>query len=468
MASNREPVMSKPMIAAAVMVSLAIVVAIVLTAQERDRRPEHHDVDHVAALERTDDDADRPSTQITIVTDDQLRFDPDRFTVAPGERVALTLDHEGQMGVEMMGHNVVILKADEDPGAFGEQVQAEGGSLDNEYVPESMRDRVVAFTAMLGGGDSDTIEFEAPSEPGEHPFICSFPGHYAAMQGVMEVRERDDEAPQVAVAEEATEGVVRMVRTEVLPEANDPHDPLWDDAPVAMIEVQRQNMIPPMLAESTVEGARVQAMRTDDVLMWRVSWESSEAADVVQAARFSDALAVQVPLAEGASFMMGSPGRPVHVAYWRAAWQRDVDDGFTDLATLHPNFWTDLYWFADADYPYRVNEAFTSPAALRWNPGAYLNNPMSQWNRAVPVEEIVAEGPGSITSLSDAYAEASGRWADGQWVVVIRVPVHRPGLVEALSTEGPESMAIAVWDGSAGNVGGRKHYTTWVPVEIEP
>ena len=35
---------------------------------------------------------------------------------------------------------------------------------------------------MIGGGQSDTIEFDAP-EPGTYDFICSFPGHYSVMKG---------------------------------------------------------------------------------------------------------------------------------------------------------------------------------------------------------------------------------------------------------------------------------------------
>lgn len=123
--------------------------------------------------------------EVHINSDDQMRFDLEQFTVQPGQTVRLTLVHTGQMAVEQMGHNVVILGAGEQPVAFGTEIGREGGNMSNEYVPESMRDRVVAFTRMIGGGESDTIEFTAPDQAGEYPFICSFPGHYSIMQGVM-------------------------------------------------------------------------------------------------------------------------------------------------------------------------------------------------------------------------------------------------------------------------------------------
>lgn len=127
-----------------------------------------------------------PAT-VVIEGDDRMQFDVRSFTVQSGQTVQLTLKHVGQMSAEQMGHNVVILNADEDPQAFGDQVQRQGGSMDNDYLPEEMRDRVVAYTRMIGGGDEDSIEFVAP-EPGEYPYICSFPGHYGMMRGVMIVR----------------------------------------------------------------------------------------------------------------------------------------------------------------------------------------------------------------------------------------------------------------------------------------
>jgi azurin len=51
----------------------------------------------------------------------------------------------------------------------------------NEYIPEGTED-VIAHTALIGGGEETTIEFTAPAA-GEYTFICSFPGHYALMNG---------------------------------------------------------------------------------------------------------------------------------------------------------------------------------------------------------------------------------------------------------------------------------------------
>jgi len=136
--------------------------------------------DEQAALE--------PSTEIHIEGNDQMQFNLDRFAVPAGEEITLTLEHTGQLPVNAMGHNVVILKRGEDVRAFGQRVPQAGGSLDNDHLPESMRDRVLAFTDMIGGGETTTVTFTAPEEPGENGFLCTFPAHYTTMSGVMVVK----------------------------------------------------------------------------------------------------------------------------------------------------------------------------------------------------------------------------------------------------------------------------------------
>ena len=39
-------------------------------------------------------------------------------------------------------------------------------------------------------GESDTVTFDAPAEPGAYPYLCSFPGHFALMQGVLTVKAK--------------------------------------------------------------------------------------------------------------------------------------------------------------------------------------------------------------------------------------------------------------------------------------
>lgn len=140
-----------------------------------------------APAEATTVDADGVA-QVRIGSTDQMQYTVREFTVAPGQEVELTLVHEGRLAVQVMGHNVVILQQGEDYMAFGAEVMIQGGSMANDYLPEGMRSRAIAWTRMIGGGETDTIRFTAPTEPGEYPFLCTFPGHFGAMNGRMIVR----------------------------------------------------------------------------------------------------------------------------------------------------------------------------------------------------------------------------------------------------------------------------------------
>ncbi|MCR6663888.1 MAG: plastocyanin/azurin family copper-binding protein [Luteimonas sp.] len=54
----------------------------------------------------------------------------------------------------------------------------------NSYLPAGDA-RVLAYTRVIGGGESDTITFStAKLKKGEdYTFFCSFPGHWAIMRG---------------------------------------------------------------------------------------------------------------------------------------------------------------------------------------------------------------------------------------------------------------------------------------------
>ncbi|CAM3510211.1 azurin [Aequorivita lipolytica] len=116
---------------------------------------------------------------VTIEGNDQMKFNKTEIRVKAGQKVKLTLNHVGKMDVTVMGHNWALLTQDADMAAVG---QASAVAKDTDYIPSDMADKIIVHTKMLGGGESDTIEFDAPA-PGTYVFMCTFPGHYALMQG---------------------------------------------------------------------------------------------------------------------------------------------------------------------------------------------------------------------------------------------------------------------------------------------
>ena len=120
--------------------------------------------------------------EIVLNSDDLMRFDKNMLLVQSGQKITLTLNHTGKMDKSIMGHNFVLLKKDVDVMAFAEKAVL---AKNNEYIPEG--DEVIVYTKLLGGGESDTITFDAP-EKGYYTFLCTFPGHWGLMKGKLVVK----------------------------------------------------------------------------------------------------------------------------------------------------------------------------------------------------------------------------------------------------------------------------------------
>jgi azurin len=132
--------------------------------------------------------ASAQDAKIEITGNDQMQYNIKAFEVTEGQKVVLSFKHIGQLPAVAMGHNVIILKAGTAVPAFATKCAP---AKDTGYIPqdEESKKEMVAHTKMLGGGESDEITFTAPA-PGDYPFICSFPGHFAIMQGVMTVKAK--------------------------------------------------------------------------------------------------------------------------------------------------------------------------------------------------------------------------------------------------------------------------------------
>ena len=131
--------------------------------------------------------ADIPGIDTVSVTDhikltgnDQLQYDITLFKVKAGQKITLDFKNIGTQPAAAMSHNVVILQQGTDVQKFGEAAVPAAATA---HIPESMKDDVIAHTKLLGPGESDTIEFTVPA--GSYTFICSFPGHYQSMTGVL-------------------------------------------------------------------------------------------------------------------------------------------------------------------------------------------------------------------------------------------------------------------------------------------
>lgn len=113
--------------------------------------------------------------------EEEMRYDLPYFAVEAGRPVQVILQNE-----DLMPHNLVITM----PDALKEVAQlglaiGPDGFQGKQYVPES--DKVLHATGMVQPHQQQRLTFTAPKEPGEYPYVCTFPRHWMRMYGVMVV-----------------------------------------------------------------------------------------------------------------------------------------------------------------------------------------------------------------------------------------------------------------------------------------
>jgi azurin len=124
--------------------------------------------------------ANGPGQTISLNPMPGLKYNTSEITVKAGTRVKLTFKNSDDML-----HNVVITApgmADE-VGGMALKMGLNGERM--SFVPPTPK--VLFHTLLLQPGKSETIYFTAPEVPGDYPYVCTYPGHYLVMRGIMKV-----------------------------------------------------------------------------------------------------------------------------------------------------------------------------------------------------------------------------------------------------------------------------------------
>ena len=116
------------------------------------------------------------------VVPDILKFDTEELRVKTGQQVSLTFRN-----TDHMEHNLVVTMpmAVDRIGPLADQLAASPSGRAQQYVPDSPD--VLIATPILGPGEEFTLEFVAPTAPGTYEFVCTIPGHWRVMRGVLVV-----------------------------------------------------------------------------------------------------------------------------------------------------------------------------------------------------------------------------------------------------------------------------------------
>jgi len=120
--------------------------------------------------------------KLAISANDAIQYDKKQLTITSDcTQVELTLTHTGKLPVQSMGHDWVLVKAEDLQAVASDGLTA---GLASNYVKKD-DPRVIAHTKVVGGGESATVSFatSALKKGQAYKYECTFPGHNALMNG---------------------------------------------------------------------------------------------------------------------------------------------------------------------------------------------------------------------------------------------------------------------------------------------
>lgn len=112
----------------------------------------------------------------------KMAYDKTLLHATAGQTIEIVLTNRDQMP-----HNMVLIESGslENFGKLVDEFLQSPDAAAMEYVPKSRY--ILGATSMLDPEEKGTIRVTLPDEPGDYPFICTFPGHWRMMQGILRV-----------------------------------------------------------------------------------------------------------------------------------------------------------------------------------------------------------------------------------------------------------------------------------------
>ncbi len=118
------------------------------------------------------------------VTPGEMKFDKTELTVAPGQLIEVVFTNP-----DAMQHNFVLAAPSslQVIGAAADELAKSPSGVAQQYVPQIPQ--VLFFTKLVEPGETVTVQFRAPAQAGQYPYVCTFPGHWRIMNGILNVTQ---------------------------------------------------------------------------------------------------------------------------------------------------------------------------------------------------------------------------------------------------------------------------------------
>jgi putative membrane-bound dehydrogenase-like protein len=113
---------------------------------------------------------------------EEMKYDIEEFTVKAGQTVEITFENP-----DAMQHNLVVVKPKsmQKVGMAGDKMMMDQRGAEKNYVPDLPE--VLFATPLVNPDQTYKLVFRAPTVTGDYPYVCTFPGHWSIMNGVMKV-----------------------------------------------------------------------------------------------------------------------------------------------------------------------------------------------------------------------------------------------------------------------------------------
>ena len=259
--------------------------------------------------------------------------------------------------------------------------------------------------------------------------------------------------------------IISTYVTEPLP-TEDMDSILWLRSQATNVPLNGQQTTYPMNPDYSVKAVTVRSLNNGKYITFLIKWEDAAKNTGGGVNFFPDKLALQFPtkksgdpfndfICMGVS-IGGNETALVDIILWRADFQNDIEQDFTDVEDVFPNLGVTQY------------EELAQPDAVTFRAAEAAGNPLASTIRTVPLERLYAEGFGTLESRQAVDATGWGRWQEGSWQVIITRPLASAEPVNSqLKPEEVTTLAMAAWDGANQEVNGKKEVASWQSVLIE-